>query len=644
MHYRLLLPALAVVFTACPPPTTTPDGGALTPVVTSVSPVGGPVTGGTTVTLNGTNFLNGATVTFDAVLATNVTFESDRRLTAVTPAQGAGVVAVTVTNPGGRSSTLASAFTYSGTTNTKTITEAVLQNSADTTDTSGAATVSVNVVGHVQVPTVTNGTGQGGGVRAQVGFGTTVGTTPVASDFTWTDATYVGDVDGPASGDKLRDSYSGAVALPGPTTGAQIVYFVAARFSVDDGLSWTIADRDGSANGVVTTQLSRVTVARASVDWCKLGGEVVEAPPIVSLRSTAAGPTIYGQVFKASVTSVVGAGAGIKGALGYGGAGTDPSTWTWTDATFNTDTGGGANDEFQAQLPNPGTGSWKFAFRFNHADGPWSYCDADGLAANGFTEAQAGTLNVTAAGESCLLNTVSASSLASGSALTVTARMLIPGVSGNPGASPNLRMQIGVGPQGDNASTSGLWGWQEAVFSADVSGEDEFTATAYPAYTGPRAVSARATRDGVTWMYCDLNGSDVGGYEVAQQYNVAVGNHVEFDFCNLQAPPTADGGSMIYGQIHKPGLTPNAATPFIAQLGIGPEQEDPGLAWSWLPATFNVISGNNNEYQRSLPTDAGVGLRYAFRYSLDAGVWCYGDLNGSQNGFTGGTNLGLVTP
>ncbi|MDP2272009.1 MAG: IPT/TIG domain-containing protein [Archangium sp.] len=898
---RILAPALVVVLAACPEPMPMPDGGTNpAPIVTSIAPVTGPIAGGTSVTINGTNFVTGSTVTFGALPAT-ATFESERRLIAVTPASSAGVVSVTVTNPAGRASTLANAFTFTGTTTTLSIAEAILQNPADTTDTSGASTVSVPVIAHVQVPTVTNGTGQGMGVRAQVGFGTTVGAPPVVADFTWTDAVYLGDVDGPASGDKLRDSYSGSVSLPSPSTGTQLIYFLAARFSVDNGQTWTIADRDGSANGVLTTQLSRVTVALASVEWCKLGGEVVEAPPSVALRGSAMGPIVYGQVFKTAVTSQPGAGTGIKGALGYGQAGTDPATWTWVAATFNTDTGGGQNDEFQAQLPNPGDGTYKYAFRFNHADGPWSYCDADGLTTNGFTEAQAGTLtvqpigvdscvlqfpptltsfegrqtdfvygrvfvagltettgaaagiegelgfgaastpptdaswswsagafniDVTGGGEeyqarltgpapgswayayrfrvsggpwtycdktgstdglqqnelgaltaapfdvtncvlestnamqtvlpnavsqpytvlievptltegmgqgtplsvqlgsgapgsapstwtnwmaasytndvttadrysatltapssvgsaavayrvqvgarapvycdldgsqngfqqaqagrlavsnaiiqSCRLSTVSGSPVASGSSLTVTARTLVPGVSGNAGASPNLRMQIGNGPVNDNASTSSLWGWKEASFSADVAGDDEFTLTAYPAYTGGRAVSARASLDGVIWTYCDLNGSDVGGYETNQQFNVTVTPHMEFDFCNLQAPATADGGSVIYGQIYEPGLTPNAATPFIAQLGIGKESEDPGFAWKWQPATFNVISGNNNEYQSALPTDGGVGLRYAFRYSLDAGVWCYGDLNGSQDGFSGGANIGLI--
>lgn len=880
----------------------TPDGGTgVTPIVTSISPTSGPLAGNTAVTINGTNFVGGATVTFGGVPATT-TFDSDKKLTALTPAGASvGAVTVTVTNPGGKASTLNNAFTYE-TNVARTITQATLQNPADASDSSGAATVSVMVIGHVEVPNVTAGTGAGSGVRAQVGFGTTVSATPAQTDFTWTDASYVGDVDGAASGDKARDSYSGSVSLPG-STGAQLIYFLATRFSVDGGNTWTLADRDGSSNGVLATQLARVTVVAASVEWCKLGGEAVEAPPMVALRGSAMGPVVYGQVFKTGVTSLSGAGTGLRGALGYGMAGTDPSTWTWVDATFNVDTGSGANDEFQATLPNPGAGAYKFAFRFSHDNGPWSYCDADGLATNGFTEDQAGSLTVTDVGidscklqfpstltssegrptdkvygrvfvqglteatgagaglegqvgygtgadpanaawvwntatfnvddgmggdeyearitgpvagtygyayrfrlgstgawtycdldasnngiqqaqlgaltasafdvsnctlestnaaqtrlanastqpysalvtvptltdaagqgtpltvqlgygatgtmpstwtwsaasyvndataadryqlsfnapatlgsysvafrvqvgarpfvycdldgsqngfqdaqagrltvaaaliQSCKLDTVSSSSLASGRPLVTTARVLIPTVTAAVGAAPNLRVQIGNGPR-DDASTSTLWGWQNATFDQDVTatGEDQFKLTSFPAYTGDRAVSARASLDGVSWTYCDLNGSDVGGYEVNQQYDIVVNTHDEFDFCNLQSPATSARNGVVYGQLYEPGLTPNATAPIIAQLGTGPETADPGHGWTWTNATFNVLVGNNNEFQAPVPDAGVIGHSYVFRYTVDAGVWCYGDLNGSGNGFSGGTNIGTIVP
>jgi len=72
------------------------------PTVTGLSPSGGPATGGTTVTITGTNFASPATVKFGAVAATNPTVVSDTKMTAVSPA-GTGIVDVTVTTTVGTS-------------------------------------------------------------------------------------------------------------------------------------------------------------------------------------------------------------------------------------------------------------------------------------------------------------------------------------------------------------------------------------------------------------------------------------------------------------------------------------------------------------------------------------------------------------
>ena len=63
-------------------------------------------------TITGTNFAAGATVTFGGTAATNVVVVSSTSITATTPAHAAGAVTVTVTNPGGQSGSLASGFTY----------------------------------------------------------------------------------------------------------------------------------------------------------------------------------------------------------------------------------------------------------------------------------------------------------------------------------------------------------------------------------------------------------------------------------------------------------------------------------------------------------------------------------------------------
>jgi large repetitive protein len=85
----------------------------IAPDLQMVTPPVGPVAGGTMVTLDGANFQSGATVTFDGIPATMVSFVSSMRLTARTPAHPVfGPVDVAVTNPDTQSSTLAGGYTY----------------------------------------------------------------------------------------------------------------------------------------------------------------------------------------------------------------------------------------------------------------------------------------------------------------------------------------------------------------------------------------------------------------------------------------------------------------------------------------------------------------------------------------------------
>ncbi|HEY2467587.1 MAG TPA: IPT/TIG domain-containing protein [Terracidiphilus sp.] len=83
-----------------------------TPTVSGVSPGSGPTSGGTAVTITGTNFVTGATVQFGTATATNVTVTNSTTITATTPAGSVGAVTVTVTNPGALTGSLANAFTY----------------------------------------------------------------------------------------------------------------------------------------------------------------------------------------------------------------------------------------------------------------------------------------------------------------------------------------------------------------------------------------------------------------------------------------------------------------------------------------------------------------------------------------------------
>ena len=81
------------------------------PTISSVSPVTGSTTGGTAITITGTNLTGATSVTVGGVAATSVVVVSSTSVTAVTPAGTAGAKSVAVTTPGG-TATATNAFTY----------------------------------------------------------------------------------------------------------------------------------------------------------------------------------------------------------------------------------------------------------------------------------------------------------------------------------------------------------------------------------------------------------------------------------------------------------------------------------------------------------------------------------------------------
>jgi hypothetical protein len=116
--------------------------------------------------------------------------------------------------------------------------------------------------------------------------------------------------------------------------------------------------------------------------------------------------------------------------------------------------------------------------------------------------------------------------------------------------------------------------------------------------------------------------------------------HYIIGWANLQWPPTldhtisaTDRTDNVYGQVWIDGATsqPGQTESLQAQLGFGPEGSYPAgnPDWVWVPASFNVDAGNNDEFVASLlPEGTGV-FDYLYRYSTTAGRnWLYADLNG----------------
>ncbi len=83
------------------------------PTVGGVSPPSGPAIGGSLVTITGTKFQAGATVTFGGAVGTSVLVSGGgTKIVVTTPAHAAGVVDVNVVNPGGSGVTASLAYTY----------------------------------------------------------------------------------------------------------------------------------------------------------------------------------------------------------------------------------------------------------------------------------------------------------------------------------------------------------------------------------------------------------------------------------------------------------------------------------------------------------------------------------------------------
>jgi len=81
------------------------------PNITSISQLTGSTTGGTSVTITGTNFTGATSVTFDGLDATSIDVVNSTTITCITPAHSAGAVGIIVTTVGGPSSAFLS-FTY----------------------------------------------------------------------------------------------------------------------------------------------------------------------------------------------------------------------------------------------------------------------------------------------------------------------------------------------------------------------------------------------------------------------------------------------------------------------------------------------------------------------------------------------------
>ena len=238
-----------------------------TPTIASLSQGSGPNTGGTPITITGTQFASGATVTVGGTAATNVVVVSATSITATTPAGTTGTANVVVTNADTGTATNAGAFTYISTPTIASLSQGSGPNTGGTPITitgtqfasgatvtvGGAAAANVVVVSATSItattPAGTTGTANVVVTNADTGAATDAGaftyiSTPTIASLSQGSGPNTGGTSITITGTQFA---SGATVTVGGAAAANVVVVSATSITAT-----TPAGTTGTANVVVT--------------------------------------------------------------------------------------------------------------------------------------------------------------------------------------------------------------------------------------------------------------------------------------------------------------------------------------------------------------------------------------------------------
>lgn len=296
------------------------------PTITSVAPSTGSTSGGTSITITGTDFVEGALVTVGGSACTSVVVVSSTSITCTTPAGTAGAVDVVVTNTDAGTDTEVGGFTYaisspsitdvapgSGATyggTAITITGTDFYPNASVT-VGGAACTSIVVVSPTSI-TCTTPAGSVGAVNVVV-TNTDTGTATDAGGFTYTVSNpTITDV-APDSGSTYggtaititgTDFYAGATVTVGGAACTSVVVVSATSITCT-----TPAGAAGAANVVVTNTDSQAVTATGGFTYVTSAPSITTVSPASGPRAGGTTITITGTDFYPGATVSVGGAA-----------------------------------------------------------------------------------------------------------------------------------------------------------------------------------------------------------------------------------------------------------------------------------------------------------------------------------------------
>jgi hypothetical protein len=296
------------------------------PSVSSVTPAAGSLSGGNTVTVLGSGFSAGATVTFGSATPQVMSVISAAQGSVTLPAGAAGTVNVRVTNPDGQSSTLANGYTYQPAPVVSTISPSSGPNT-------GGTTVTIYGLGFISGATVTIGGSSCSSVGvAANGLSLTCTTSPMTSGVADVKVT---NSDGQFGTLSNGFTYTGASSPPtlvsvtptsGTAAGGTSITISGTNFV--SGATVSIGGTSASISSVSPTSIVAVTSAKTAGTYnlvvtnpdtqtATLGNAYTyNNPPVLSSVSPAGGPlaggntvTLVGANFNSMAAITIGSGS-----------------------------------------------------------------------------------------------------------------------------------------------------------------------------------------------------------------------------------------------------------------------------------------------------------------------------------------------
>ncbi|WP_179004911.1 T9SS type A sorting domain-containing protein [Winogradskyella forsetii] len=437
-------------------------------------------------------------------------------------------------------------------------------------------------------------------------------------------------------------------------TGDTYTQFTQTLNDTSSNLTIRILNDNQSAH-LIVDDFDVSTPSNDTVDYCNLqfpnNGIITEGGSF----------TAFAEIYQEGVTEPAGQGGNIEAWIGYSDTNANSvadftSGWTWVPATYNTDKDN--NDEYQATFGAAfAPGEYYYVSRFSYNSGAFAYGGINpGSDGGNFwdgTTAVSGKLTVNSASIPTTVATLNVNGCGDSDSYSGAYASVTDGVVWAELIYDGNCTKITVDTQNSTGGIDteiGLYdNFGNLIGNDDDGGAgilSSLTELGLPAGTYYIAAGAFNITFGATNFGATTNDTSSTG---TLFINASTPNLV--DFCNLQSPSSGTinvGRDFdVYAQIFEAGRTEAAGQGANISAWIGYNTTDAittadfATGWTWIPATYNTDSGNNDEYQAEIGSGLPVGnYFYVSRFTVDGGDFAYGGINpGSTDGnFWDGTN------